>query len=162
MATDHFHESRPELDEQLQAARTGGIGGARLARSADLAGGRYAAAMATFVALYLLVVVYVYPQDILWLDLAATAAFGVGVVGTCVTYGRWRSASGLGWSRRYAVGFAFSALLFGLGMVLLDLTETRDAWLWIPYAMATGLPLMAGASAGRFGGSRGWGGWRTR
>lgn len=160
MATDHSHESRADLDEQLRAARTGGIGGARLARSADLAGGRYAAAMATFVALYLLVVAYIYPQDILWLDLAATAVFAAGMVGTCVTYGRRRRASGLGWSRRYSVGFALSALLFGLGLVLLDLTDTRDAWLWIPYALATGLPLMVTASDGLFGWSRTSGGWK--
>jgi hypothetical protein len=77
--------------------------------------------MASLVALYLLVVVYVYLRDILWLNIAA-AVFVAGMVGTCVTYGR-RSASRLGWSRRYSVGFSFSALIFGLGMALLDLTD---------------------------------------
>ena len=136
-------ESHPSLDEQLRAAEAGDSGGARIARSAGLAGARYAAIMATLVALYLLIVVYVYPRDILWLSITATAVFVAGMVGTCVTYGRRRSASGLGWSRRYSVGFAFSALIFGLGMALLDLTDSRAAGLWIPYAAVTGLPLLA-------------------
>jgi peptidoglycan/LPS O-acetylase OafA/YrhL len=161
MATDHFPEFRPDLDEQLRAAETGGIGGARLARSADLAEARYAATMATLVALYLLVVVYIYPQEILWLDLATTAAFTAGLVGTCRSYGRRRRASGLGWSRRYSAGFVLSSLLFGLGLVLLGLTESRDAWLWFPYAAATGVPLMAGVSDRLPGGFRAWCGWKT-
>ncbi|WP_346925755.1 hypothetical protein [uncultured Arthrobacter sp.] len=135
-------ESYPSLNEQLRAAETGESGGARIARSAGLAGARYAAVMAALVALYLLVVVYVYPQDILWLNIAATAVFVAGMIGTCVTYGRRRSASGLGWSRRYSVGFAFSALIFGLGIVVMELTGSRAAWLWLPYAAVTGLPLL--------------------
>jgi len=137
------HESHPSLDEQLRAAEAGDSGGARIARSAGLAGARYAAIMATLVALYLLVVVYIYPRDILWLNIVATAVFVAGMLGTCVTYGRRRSASGLGWSRRYSVGFALSALIFGLGMALLDLMDSRTAWLWIPYAAVTALPLLA-------------------
>ena len=143
MTNASSHESHPSLDEQLRAAEAGGSGGARIARSARLAGARYAAMMATLVALYLLMVVYVYPRDILWMSIVATAVFVGGMVGTCVLYGRRRSASGLGWSRRYSVGFAFSALIFGLGMALLDLTDSRAAGLWIPYAAVTGLPLLA-------------------
>ena len=143
MTNASSHESHPSLDEQLRAAEAGGSGGARIAHSARLAGARYAAMMATLVALYLLMVVYVYPRDILWMSIAATAVFVAGMVGTCVTYGRRRSASGLGWSRRYSVGFAFSALIFGLGMALLDLTDSRAAGVWIPYAAVTGLPLLA-------------------
>ena len=143
MTNASSHESHPSLDEQLRAAEAGESGGARIARSARLAGARYAAMMATLVALYLLMVVYVYPRDILWMSIVATAVFVGGMVGTCVTYGRRRSASGLGWSRRYSVGFAFSALIFGLGMALLDLTDSRAAGVWIPYAAVTGLPLLA-------------------
>jgi hypothetical protein len=99
--------------------------------------------MATLVALHLLMVVYVYPRDILWLNITAATVFVAGMVCTCVTYGRRRSASGLGWSRRYSAGFAVSVLIFGLGMALLDLTDSRAAWLWIPYAAVTGLPLLA-------------------
>lgn len=142
MTSDPSYESRRSLDEQLRAAEAGGSGGARISRSADLAGARYALAMAALMALYLGVVVYVYPQDILWLDIAATAVFGAGMVGTCVRYGRRRRASGLGWAKRYSAGFALSAGLFGPGMVLLELTDSRAAWLWIPYAALTGLPLL--------------------
>ncbi|MEV7648293.1 hypothetical protein [Arthrobacter sp. NPDC089319] len=161
MSTNHSQESRPALEEQLRAAQTGGIGGARLARSAEVAGGRYAAVMATLIGLYLLVVVYVYPQNILLLDIAATAAFLVGMVGTCVSYSRLRKASGLGWSKRYSTGFVLSALLFGLGVVLLELTDVRDAWLWIPYAGATGLPLLAGVSDRLHWGPRAMSGGKT-
>jgi hypothetical protein len=155
MTTEPSHDSRPSLDEQLRAAESGETGGARLARSADRAGARYAAVMATLVALYLLVVVYVYPRDILWLDLLATAVFVAGLVGTCIGYGRRRQASGLGWSKRYSYGFALSTLLFGLGLVLMDLTDSRAAWLWVPYAAVTALPLLAAMPDGPFRGFRG-------
>jgi hypothetical protein len=161
MSTNHSQESRPDLDEQLRAAQTGGIGGARLARSADLAGGRYAAVMATLIGLYLLVVVYVYPQNILWLDIAVTSAFTVGLAGACVSYSLRRRASGLGWSKRYSLGFALSALLFGLGVALLEFTDVREGWLWIPYAGATGLPLLAGVSDRLCWGPRAVGGGKT-
>ena len=136
------HESYPSVDELLRAAEAGGSGGERLSRSADRAGARYAAVMAALMALYLLVVAYVYPQEILWLDIAVTAVFVSGMAVTCVRYGRRRRASSLGWSRRYSVGSALSAGLFGLGMALLVLTDSRDAWLWVPYAVVTGLPLL--------------------
>lgn len=154
MTTEPFHESRPNLDEQLRAAESGEMGGARLARSADRAGARYAGMMAALVALYLLVVVYVYPRDILWLDIATTAAFVAGTTGTCIGYGRRRQASGLGWSKRYSSAFALSTLLFGLGVVLMDLTDSRAAWLWIPYAVLTALPLLTVMPDGPLWGSR--------
>ncbi len=161
MSTNHSQESHPDLKEQLRAAQLGGTGGARLARSADLAGGRYAAVMASLIGLYLLVVVYVYPQDILWLSIAATAVFAIGMIATSVSYSRLRRASGLGWSKRYSTGFALSVLLFGLGMLLLELTDVRDAWMWIPYAGATGLPLMAGVSDHLYRGPRAYIGGKT-
>jgi hypothetical protein len=136
-------ETRHSLHEQLQAAESGGNGGARISRFADLAGGRYACAMAALISLYLLVVAYVYPQEILWLDLTTTAAFVAGIVGTCIGYGRRRRASSLGWSKRYSAGFAFSIGLFAVGVALLDSADARPAWLWIPYAAMTGLPLLA-------------------
>lgn len=148
MTIEPSPKTRLGLEDQLRAAEAGRAGGARIARSADLAGSRYAAVMAALIALYLLVVVYIYPQDILWLDVAATAAFTAGLVGTCVGYGRRRRASGLGWGRRYSAGFAISALLFGLGVALLDLTDSRAMWLWIPYAAATGIPLLAAVPDG--------------
>ena len=161
METNHSPEPHLDLDDQLQAARAGGIGGERLARTADIAGGRYAATTATLVALYLLVVVYIYPQDIVWLNIAATAAFTAGMAGTCRSYGRRRRASGLGWSRRHSAGFALTALLFGLGVALQGMTDVRDACLWIPYAAATGLPLMAGVSDALCGGFRASSGRKT-
>ncbi|MCG2621871.1 hypothetical protein LVY72_08060 [Arthrobacter sp. I2-34] len=142
MTNEPSYESRHSLDEQLRAAEAGGSGGARISRSADRAGARYAAVMAGLMSLYLLVVAYVYPQDILWLDMVATAVFVAGMVVTCVRYGRRRRASSLGWSKRYSVGSALSTGLFGLGVALLVLTDSRETWLWVPYAVVTGLPLL--------------------
>lgn len=143
MEHDLGDESDADLGAQLRAAEAGGSGGARISRSADLAGGRHAVIMAILLALYLLVVVYVYPREILWLDVAATAAFVAAIVGANHWHERRRRASGLGWARRYSAGFVVSALLFGLGIALLDMTDTRAAWLWVPYAAVTALPLVA-------------------
>ena len=133
----------PDLGAQLRAAEAGGSGGARISRSADLAGGRHAVVVAILLALYLLVVVYVYPREILWLDVAATTAFVAAIVGANRWHERRRRASSRGWARRYSAGFAVSALLFGLGVALLDMTDSRAAWLWVPYAAVTALPLVA-------------------
>ena len=134
---------KPDLGAQLRAAEAGGSGGARISRSADLAGGRHAVVVAILLALYLLVVVYVYPREILWLDVAATVAFVAAIVGANRWHERRRRASSRGWARRYSAGFAVSALLFGLGVALLDMTDSRAALLWVPYAAATALPLVA-------------------
>lgn len=143
MEPDLGDESDADPGAQLRAAEAGGSGGARISRSADLAGGRHAVVIAILLALYLLVVVYVYPREILWLDVAATAAFVAAMVGAHHWHERRRRASGLGWARRYSAGFVVSVLLFGLGMALLDLTDSRAAWLWVPYAAMTALPLVA-------------------
>jgi hypothetical protein len=145
MTPEQANESRHSLDEQLQAAAAGGAGGGRISRSADLFGGRYAAVMGALMALYLLVVIYVYPQRVLWLDILATAAFAAGMVSASVWHERRRRAASLGWARRYSVAFALSAGLFGLGMALSDLTDSRSLWLWMPYAAVTALPLVASA-----------------
>jgi hypothetical protein len=95
----------------------------------------------TLVALYLLVVVYVYPQRNAWLNAVATAAFVAAMVGTVRWHERRRRASSPGWSRRYSVAFALSVGLFGAGIALLDMTDNRAWWLWVPYAVLTALPL---------------------
>jgi hypothetical protein len=100
--------------------------------------------MAFLVAAYLLVVVYVYPRQIAWLDITVTAAFVVGMVGATVWHERRRRASSRGWARRYQVAFALSAGLFGVGLALADMTDTRSLWLWLPYCVLTALPLIAG------------------
>ena len=141
--TNESHEYRDTLHEQLSAAEQGGSGGARISRSANRFGGRYATIMAFLLALYLLVVVYVYPRNIVWLDITVTAAFVVSMVGTNLWYGRRRRGSSRGWTRRYQVAFALSIGLFGLGLALADMTDTRSLLLWLPYSVLTALPLVA-------------------
>lgn len=141
--TNESHEYRDTLQAQLSAAERGAGGGARVSRSADRFGGRYAAIMAFLIAAYLLVVVYVYPRNILWLDITLTAVYVVSTVGACVWHERRRRASSRGWAKRYKVAFTFSAGLFGLGLVLADVTDTRALWLWLPYSLLTALPLIA-------------------
>jgi hypothetical protein len=141
MSNDHAAEAQQDLRDQLQAAEAGGGGGARLSRSAATFGGRHALIMGTLVALYLLVVVYVYPQRSTWLNAVAMVAFVACMVGTVRRYERRRRASSLGWSKRYSAAFAFSVGLFGAGIALLDTTDDRAWWLWVPYAVLTALPL---------------------
>ncbi|HEY9478094.1 MAG TPA: hypothetical protein VIQ26_06635 [Microbacteriaceae bacterium] len=141
--TNESLESHDKLHEQLSAAEQGGSGGARISRSASRFGGRYAAIMASLLASYLLVVVYVYPRRIAWLDITVTAAFVVSMVGANLWYGRRRRGSSRGWARRYQVAFAFSVGLFGLGLALADMMDTRSLWLWLPYSVLTALPLVA-------------------
>ena len=140
--TNESLESNGNLHEQLSAAEQGGSGGARISRSADRFGGRYAAIMAFLVAAYLLVVVYVYPRNIAWLDITVTAAFVACTVGASLWHGRRRRASSRGWAKRYRVAFALSAGLYGLGIALAEMTDTRALWFWLPYSLLTALPLV--------------------
>ena len=142
MTLEFSPESYDTLREQVGAAERGRDGGARISRSADRFGVRFANVMAVLLAAYLLVVVYVYPRNIAWLDAAVTAAFVVAVVSACLWHGRQRRASSRGWARRYSIGFALSAGLFGLGIALVDITDSSALWLWLPYAVLTALPLV--------------------
>ena len=141
MTEDQARQEKQDLRDQLQAAESGGGGGARLSRSAALFGGRYALTVGTLVALYLLVVVYVYPQRNVWLNAVVTVAFVACMVGT-VRWHEWRrQASSRGWSKRYSVAFALTLGLYGAGVALLGMTDNRAWWLWLPYAILTALPL---------------------
>ena len=142
MTLEFSQESYDKLREQVTAAERGRGGGAQISRSADRFGGRFASVMAVLLAAYLLVVVYVYSMNIAWLDVAVTAAIVVAVVGACLWHRRQRRASSRGWARRYSIGFALSAGLFGLGIALVDITDSRALWLWLPYALLTALPLV--------------------
>jgi hypothetical protein len=141
MTNHHADEVPSSLHEQLQAAEAGGGAGAGIARQAGLFGGRFALFMGGFIALYLLVVVYIYPQRIGWLTALATVAFVAGTVGTARWHATRRRASSIGWSQRYSLAFAVAAGLFGAGIALLDMTDNREWWLWVPYAALTALPL---------------------
>ena len=143
MAAEFSAESNDTLREQLSAVERGGGGGARISRSADRFGRGYATVMAALIAGYLLVIVYVYSLNIVWLDVLVTAAFVVSIVAASLSYGRRRSASSRGWAKRYSLGFALSVGLFGLGIGLADVTDSRALWLWLPYALVTALPLLA-------------------
>jgi hypothetical protein len=151
MTENQAGEAQQNLRDQLQAAESGGGGGARLSRSAALFGRRYALLMGTLVALYFLVVVYVYPQRNVWLNVIATAAFVASMVGTVRWHERRRRASSLGWSKRYSAAFACTVGLYGVGIALLATTDDRAWWLWLPYAVLTALPL---ATAGLRHGAR--------
>jgi phosphatidylglycerophosphate synthase len=141
MANDHANETHQGLREQLQAAEAGGGSGAGMSRQATAFGGRLALLVGILVALYMLTVVYIYPQHNPWLTTASTLAFVVGIVGTVRWHEARRRASSPGWSKRYSLAFAISAGLFGLGVALLDMTDIRAWWLWVPYALLTALPL---------------------
>jgi hypothetical protein len=142
MTTDFSQGSPHELREQLNAAERGASRGAGISRSADRSGGRFASVMGVLLAAYLLTVVYVYPRNIVWLDIAATAAFVIAVVAACLWYKARRRASSRGWTTRYSIGFALSAGLFGLGVALADMTDTLSLWLWLPYSLLTAAPLV--------------------
>jgi phosphatidylglycerophosphate synthase len=151
MTDNQAGEARQNFREQLQAAEAGGHGGARLSRSAARFGGRYALMVGALVALYLLVVVYVYPQRNTWWDVVTTVSFVACMVGTVRWHERRRQASSRGWSKRYAVTFALTLGLYGAGVALLGMTDNRAWWLWLPYAVVTALPL---ATAGLWRGAR--------
>jgi phosphatidylglycerophosphate synthase len=151
MTNNQAGEAEQNLRDQLRAAEAGGGGGDRLSRSAARSGGRFALTVGILVALYFLVVVYVYPQRNAWLNVIATAAFVVSMVGTVRWHERRRRASSLGWSKRYSAAFASTVGLYGAGIALLATTDDRAWWLWLPYAVLTALPL---ATAGLLRGAK--------
>jgi hypothetical protein len=141
MTNNHADEVPSNLHEQARAAEAGGGAGAGIASQAGLFGGRFALLMGGLIALYLLVVVYIYPRHIAWLTAVATVALIAGIFATARWHAAHRRASSLGWSKRYSLAFAISAGLFGAGIALLDMTDNREWWLWVPYAALTAVPL---------------------
>lgn len=130
-----------DFQDQLRAAAIGGGHGSDISRSARRLSGFFAAVIGASVALFLLAVVYVYPAHILWLVIAVTALYGIGIVGACLWFLRVRRASNRGWSRRYGVGFALTIALYAIGVALTVSTDWHTAWFWVPYAILTAAPV---------------------
>jgi len=129
--------------DQLRAAASGGSHGSDISRSARRLSGFFAAVIGASVALFLLAVVYVYPTHILWLVIAVTVLYGLGIASACLWYLRVRRASNRGWSRRYRIGFALTIVLYAIGVALTVSTDWHTAWFWVPYAILTAAPVTA-------------------
>jgi hypothetical protein len=94
------------------------------------------------IAAFLLVVVYLYPTHILWLEIPVTVAISAALIASCLWYRNERRASSPGWAKTYARSFTLSMTLYVVG-VALSASLSQDAfWFWLPYAVLTALPLL--------------------
>lgn len=136
-----------DVQAQLQAAALGGGRGSDISRSARRLSGFFTAILGASIALFLLAVVYVYPTRVLWLVIAATALYAIGIGSACIWFQRARRASSRGWSRRYAVGFALTMALYAAGVAFTVSTDWRTPWFWVSYALLTATPVIVAGMA---------------
>ncbi|MHB1172372.1 MAG: hypothetical protein ACYCZY_07720 [Lacisediminihabitans sp.] len=134
---------RDAARDQLDAAASGSRDGEVISRSAERMGGAYASIIGVLIGAFLLGVVYVFPTRIPWLVVLVTLAYGGGLGVASLWYIRRRRATGRGWARRYRIGFVVSIVLYAVGIAVSVSTESHDPRFWIPYAVATALPLIA-------------------
>jgi hypothetical protein len=128
--------------DQLNAAAAGGGSGSGVSRKAHRLGSFYAGAVGLLIAAFLLVVVYLYPTHILWLEIPVTVAISAALIASCLWYRNERRASSPGWAKTYARSFTLSMTLYVVG-VALSASLSQDAfWFWLPYAVLTALPLL--------------------
>lgn len=142
MSESAQQSERDAARDQLDAAASGSRDGEVLSRTAERMGGAYASIIGVLIGAFLLGVVYVFPTRIPWLVILVIIAYGGGIGVAASWYRRGRRATGRGWARRYRIGFMVSIVLYAVGIGVSVATESHDPWFWIPYAVATALPLI--------------------
>lgn len=140
--------SPDEARTLLGAAETGDRAGASVSRSTVGLERVFAAVIGVCVSLFLLSVVYLYPLGNQGLTVAVTVLYGAGITVAIVAFARLRRGASAGWNRRYVVGFISTMVLYVGGVVIFSLTALTIPVLWVPYAIATALPVIVASLVG--------------
>ncbi|MCA0215795.1 MAG: hypothetical protein LCH43_00400 [Actinobacteria bacterium] len=142
--TDETTPESPSPDAQalLAAAAEGAEAGTAIAHRARVASGAFAITVGVLIALFLLGTIYVYPLGQITASVAITVAYGVLLVAAALLY-RWgRPGATPGWRQQYAKGFVITIVLYAVGISVSTSTQSTTPALWVPWAVATALPLV--------------------
>jgi uncharacterized membrane protein YoaK (UPF0700 family) len=98
----------------------------------------------------LAVVVFIYPTRSVWLIGPSTVLYGVGIGVVGAIYRMRRKGTSRITARRYRVGFFSTMSLYAIGVVLSVVLDAQNAalplWFWLPYIVATALPMVVSSS----------------
>ena len=128
--------------EQLRAVNAGATAGNEIGRAGRTHDALYGSAVGVLIAAMLAVVVFVYPTHAPWLIGPSTVLYGVGIGVVGAVYRMRRNGTSRITAQRYKVGFLLTISLYAIGVVLSVLDLTLPIWVWIPYIVATALPML--------------------
>jgi peptidoglycan/LPS O-acetylase OafA/YrhL len=138
--------------EQLRAIDVGSSAGNEIGRAGQTHDALYGSAVGVLIAAMLAVVVFIYPTHAPWLIVPSTLLYGVGIGVVGAIYRMRRNGTSRLTAQRYTVGFFFSISLYAIGVVLSVLGLGLTLWFWLPYLVATALPLVISSTVGRIRG----------
>ncbi len=140
--------------EQLRAVDAGASAGTGIGRSGRVHDAIYGSAVGALVAAMLAVVVFIYPTRELWLIVPSTVLYGVGIGVASAVYRIRRPGTSRVTAKRYRVSFLITISLYAIGVVLSVLSVLSVIgvglvlWFWIPYIVATALPMVIASNLG--------------
>jgi hypothetical protein len=143
-----MNENTTSAEEQLRAVHAGSSAGIDIGRASRLHDALYGTAVGILIAAMLAVVVFIYPTGVLWLIGPSTVLYGVGIGVVGAIYRMRRKGTSRITAARYRVGFFTTISLYAIGVVLSVLGLDLPLGFWLPYIVATALPLVIASNLG--------------
>ncbi len=143
-----MNEKTSSAAEQLRAVDAGSSAGIDIGRAGQVHDALYGTAVGVLIAGMLAVVVFVYPTHAPWLIGPSTVLYGVGIGVVAAIYRMRRKGTSRITAQRYRIGFLVTISLYAIGVVLSVLELTLPIWFWIPYIVATALPMVIASNLG--------------
>jgi peptidoglycan/LPS O-acetylase OafA/YrhL len=143
-----MNENTSSPAEQLRAVRAGTIAGSDIGRASRVHDRLYGSAVGVLIAAMLAVVVFVYPTEDVWLIGPSTVVYGVGIGVVGAIYRMRRKGTSRITARRYRVGFLVTISLYAVGVVLSVVRLELPLIFWLPFIVATALPLVVASNLG--------------
>jgi peptidoglycan/LPS O-acetylase OafA/YrhL len=143
-----MNENTSSAAEQLRAVDAGSSVGIDIGRAAKVHDALYGTAVGVLIAGMLAVVVFVYPTRAPWLIGPSTVLYGVGIGVVGAIYRMRRRGTSRITAQRYRIGFFVTISLYAIGVVLSVLSLLLPVWFWIPYIVATALPMVIASNLG--------------
>jgi hypothetical protein len=98
------------------------------------------------VAAFFIAAVYVLPYATWQVALLVSGGYAAGILVAVTVYNRYRRVTPVGWVARYQRGLAVSMAVFFVALALFFLVGEASPWLWVPLAVAAGLPVAINGS----------------
>jgi peptidoglycan/LPS O-acetylase OafA/YrhL len=137
-----MNENTSTAAEQLNAVDAGSTAGIEIGRASRISDALYGSAVGVLIAAMLAVVVFIYPTGHPWLIAPSTVLYGIGIGVVGAVYRMRRAGTSRITAYRYRVGFLVTISLYAVGVVVSVLWRELPLWLWLPYIVATALPLV--------------------
>jgi hypothetical protein len=143
-----MNENVSSAAEQLRAIDAGSLAGRDIGRAGRVHDALYGSAVGLLIAAMLAVVVFIYPTRQPWLIGPSTVLYGVGIGVAAAVYRMRRKGTSRVTAVRYRIGFLFTISLYAVGVVLSVFDRELPLWFWLPFIVATALPMVITSNLG--------------